>query len=528
MHELRSPATGGRPPRVKFPAGRRAPIDALRSRVSPSQPALHGLIQNGSSCTCGGGCPRCASAASSSAVVPIQRQPTISAPRDADEREADEVADQVMRFAEPALISPAAAAVQRQCAPCELEEQTTIRTMRTSSPNTDATLDTGAAVRAAGRGGAPLSNHLRAYFEPRFGHDFSGVRVHADGEAASAARGVQARAYTFGNDIVFGSGEYAPATQHGRRLLAHELVHVVQQGKGPLSLSRQPITPCDPSGCAAGPVPGSSSEFHDTPGTGVQDTRQRNAAAITGPTTSPAPNLTNFVKQELLPRDVTLYTGLMAKANIVVDLAHAAQTGAVSFPGSPGTINIPKSMEDEAADYMTKGPGFKANSIGGWSVADWKRATMMTFAHEFEHHRDWPGTPDIKAGRTNSAADTDAFKKELGDMDANLAMYSVQYDESVKQDGFNPGRVKTQAWIKNTLANGPGESLTGMITKLRCISPCDDVEKMVMRVFRWKLADSSLEKQRFLLMVLKTDPYVPLSKLAGQLLDQVDKGAPIP
>jgi hypothetical protein len=494
---------------AKVPAGKRTPLE--RSRVSPTQSTTpYEFTQRASSCACGGGCPRCASAAFS-AVASIQRGPAVSSPGDALEREADDVAEKVMRMAKPVP-----------------------RTGRTPSANTTtattagAALDTGAAVRAAAQGGAPLSEHVRSYFEPRFGHDFGDVRVHADGEAAIAARAVQARAYTFGSDIVFGAGEYAPATEQGRRLLAHELAHVVQQRNGVRSLARQPITPCDPSGCAAGPVAGSSSEFHNTPGTGVDATRQRNAAAISGPTTSPAPNLTNFVRQELLPRDTPLYTALMAKANIVVDLAHAAQTGAVSFPGSPGTINIPKSLEDQAADYMTKGPGFQANSIGGLSVQDWKRQTMMTFAHEFEHHRDWPATPEIKAGQTNSAADTRAFKKELGDMDANLAMYPVQYDESVKNDGFNPGRVKTQAWIKNVLANGPGESLKGMITKLRCISPCADVDTMVMRVFRWKLGDWSLEKQRFLLMVLKTDPYKPLSTLAGKLLDQVDTGAPIP
>ena len=75
-----------------------------------------------------------------------------------------------------------------------------------------------------------MPREARSYFEPRFGHDFSQVRVHADAEATSAARAVQARAYTFGRNIVFGDGEYAPETPAGRRLLAHELTHVVQQG----------------------------------------------------------------------------------------------------------------------------------------------------------------------------------------------------------------------------------------------------------------------------------------------------------
>ena len=71
---------------------------------------------------------------------------------------------------------------------------------------------------------------MRTFFEPRFERDFSQVRVHADAHAAESAQAVQALAYTVGSDIVFGAGQYAPATTAGQRLLAHELTHVVQQG----------------------------------------------------------------------------------------------------------------------------------------------------------------------------------------------------------------------------------------------------------------------------------------------------------
>jgi len=83
-------------------------------------------------------------------------------------------------------------------------------------------------------GGEPLSPPARSFFEPRFGHDFSRVRVFADSRSAEQARALHARAYTVGSNIVFGAGEYAPATDFGRRVLAHELTHVVQQsGAGP-------------------------------------------------------------------------------------------------------------------------------------------------------------------------------------------------------------------------------------------------------------------------------------------------------
>jgi hypothetical protein len=80
--------------------------------------------------------------------------------------------------------------------------------------------------------GAPLPSDLRSYFEPRLGKDLGQVRVHTDAAAANGARAVHARAYTSGNDIAFAAGQYAPTTPAGKRLIAHELAHVVQQHDG--------------------------------------------------------------------------------------------------------------------------------------------------------------------------------------------------------------------------------------------------------------------------------------------------------
>ena len=80
--------------------------------------------------------------------------------------------------------------------------------------------------------GQPLDTGTRAFMEPRFGHDFSNVRVHSDVRAAESARSVSALAYTVGKDVVFGTGQYAPNTTMGRKLLAHELTHTIQQPPG--------------------------------------------------------------------------------------------------------------------------------------------------------------------------------------------------------------------------------------------------------------------------------------------------------
>ncbi len=89
--------------------------------------------------------------------------------------------------------------------------------------------------------GQPLDPKTRAFMEPRFGHDFSRVRVHTDEKAAESARTLNALAYTAGRDVVFGTSQYAPETGTGQRALAHELMHVVQQQETePRSLS--PVT----------------------------------------------------------------------------------------------------------------------------------------------------------------------------------------------------------------------------------------------------------------------------------------------
>ena len=158
--------------------------------------------------------------------------PGVSSPGDASEREADAAADRVMRMATPEALGAGPVHLQRKCAGCEEEQKNQIQTRRAGPGDGGKGMDPGTAARVAERGGAPLSREARAFFEPRFGRDFSQVRVHTDGGAAEGARAVQARAYTMGRDIVFGTGQYAPDTEDGKRLLAHELSHVVQQGGG--------------------------------------------------------------------------------------------------------------------------------------------------------------------------------------------------------------------------------------------------------------------------------------------------------
>jgi hypothetical protein len=153
----------------------------------------------------------------------VQAKLTVSDPRDPYEREADRVADQVMRT--PDSPAHARCACGGTCPRC-----TAI--MPAAQPGTapDAPADLPAIVAQGTRGGgAALDSDTRAFMEARFGRDFGDTRVHADGDAAASVRTVGALAYTVGSDVVFGAGPYAPHAPEGRRLLAHELAHVVQQ-----------------------------------------------------------------------------------------------------------------------------------------------------------------------------------------------------------------------------------------------------------------------------------------------------------
>jgi hypothetical protein len=215
----------------------------------------------------------------------VQARLTVGAAGDRYEQEADRVADQVMSMPGPAVnaspgaqrqedealqAKPLAASItplaqrhageeeeiqaeplaQRQAEEEEEEVQTkplaqrqaeeeeeevqTKPSSQLSPADLQAGFEAGSEIEsrlAANKGGgSPLPDEVRATMEPRFGADFGGVRLHTGGEAAQLSRDLSAQAFTHGEDIYLGAGQYNPATSQGQRLLAHELTHVVQQG----------------------------------------------------------------------------------------------------------------------------------------------------------------------------------------------------------------------------------------------------------------------------------------------------------
>ena len=172
-----------------------------------------------------------------SALSILPESVPVSKPGDPEELEADRVAESVMRDGladggKSAGTTRAAVALRR------------VEAGDATSPASSA-----AVAAATSQTGEPLHAETKAFMEPRFGFDFSRVRVHADQTAAESARAVSARAYTLGDHVVFGAGEYAPQSPEGRRLIAHELTHVVQHDGVIGRLSREP------SGTAPAPAP---------------------------------------------------------------------------------------------------------------------------------------------------------------------------------------------------------------------------------------------------------------------------------
>ncbi len=157
----------------------------------------------------------------------------IAAPGDQYEQEADRVAEQVLRMPEPrfGMSGPAAPSDPKGNSPSGLVQRSHAFHSSESAQVPAVTPDIASGIRSLNGDGQKLSEADRDYFEPRFGHDLSQVRIHNGSYAADMASRINAKAFTFGRDIVFGPGQFQPGNRAGQRLLAHELTHVLQQDR---------------------------------------------------------------------------------------------------------------------------------------------------------------------------------------------------------------------------------------------------------------------------------------------------------
>lgn len=231
--------------------------------------------------------------------APLFFQPklTVNEPGDMHEQEADAMADRVMRMASdpsmelPGSFRPSFTPVQRKCAHCEEEEklqrfpaiqrkcehcgeempavqrtaliqrkcahceeeEKSLQRNESSTAAVSPSSQTESYIGSLNGKGSSLSQSERDFYEPKFGYDFSSVRLHTDTAAANSAKSLNAHAYTHGNNIVFGANQYQSDSTVSRKLMAHELTHVVQQNTGLArkKIQRQdaPSTPTALSSC---------------------------------------------------------------------------------------------------------------------------------------------------------------------------------------------------------------------------------------------------------------------------------------
>ncbi len=182
--------------------------------------------------------------------IAIQPKLKVSRPGDSYEQEADRAADEVMKMSSSSpesnaklSMSPANnAQLDRKCSGCQMNEEEGKEKLTVSRKPSSNSSDLEASDEIAEQinnirtsSGSLLDSSTREVMESRFGHDFSKVRIHTGEMAHRSANNVNALAYTIGDDIVFEEGQYQPDTSAGRRLLAHELTHVVQQSSNTAS-----------------------------------------------------------------------------------------------------------------------------------------------------------------------------------------------------------------------------------------------------------------------------------------------------
>lgn len=427
----------------------------------------------------------------------------VSHPADAHEQEADRLADRMMGGGtSQAVAGVATAVIQRKCASCSAENASEDRDeiQRKAAP-TGGSLGAGAAgpqpngggpgTIAAGPqavseavrdGGQALPAPTRAFFEQRLERDLAGVRVHTGAVAAASARALEARAYTLGNDIVFGTGEFAPDTSEGSRLLAHELVHVAQQASGDDVIRRACL-----SGATCASPSGSSSAF----GTAVESREDlaRKRRARMSPArqrasghAGPARQLEKLLEAEAPGLRSNIH-GLFIDQDMDPDVAASTEDCSEMVPPITGAtkpcVFVPAHLNQEALTFNTN-PA--AATIGGQAREGWRIDTVQTLVHEVQHVLyDAVSARPIPAGVSSCArADVD---HELSELNAIMSEFPTVF--SAVGAGAPPGDpavVRLNDWFRHSITN-PGESVRGILTTVRCKCSCPDADAFVRETF---------------------------------------------
>jgi hypothetical protein len=436
------------------------------SGLRPSQLLLQRACACGGAAKAGGKCSECSHEGSHIAI---------GSETDPLEHEADRVAEQITNTpAASASISPGPSGLSR----------------KSVAPPTGRTAPR--VVHEVLRSPAqPLDAATRAHFEPLVGHDLSPVRLHQGPRAAESAHAVDALAYTVGPDIVFGSGQYAPETAAGRRLLAHELVHVAQQGAAGGVLRR---APCRSAAQCKAPNPGDTGRFADKAAAqqAVNAAKLKGAPAGSAGAKSLARNGQRAAAVEALLSAAAIplapeVFGFFVNPSIG-DTAGAQVDACSAFPapgpaGAPATKNcvqVPEEMEDNA---KTLGAA-KALT----PKQERQRLDILSGAtHEMQHARfDDTQSPtigpeaDCNLGTTVfTGATGTVFSVEfyLSELSAITSEFQVFFQNTKTHPG--DAAKRSLEIEEEQQAFNADESILGCIRGLQCACSCATTDKFV-------------------------------------------------
>jgi uncharacterized protein DUF4157 len=378
--------------------------------------------------------------------------------------------------------------------------------------------------------GEPLRDPTRAAMEARFGHDFSHVRVHTNSTASQSTEAVDALAYTVGRDVVFRTGLYQPTTLEGRKLLAHELTHVVQQGRSDsVPLALQVGSSRDPreaeaqafANAAERPISATHGPAQRTPiapPNPAAVAELRRACLPAADCTAPRSTLTEFVaetekkpenitkaeKREKactkVPRDPSCTSdghGATATAlTAMLKSAYASRVGYVTgiyvhkdMPATWGAVTM------SCSDFMPPLPGGQctfvpdtleataklyqggAKTVGGLPRQDWLTRTIGTLTHETEHARFDTAAPlPEPSPAACKFADLEANLSELA---AHLSQMHVYYRAALalpEQGRFKRFYGMFDFWVRNG-----SEDIGGIVKELRCKCECADADHYISK-----------------------------------------------
>jgi hypothetical protein len=377
-----------------------------------------------------------------------------------------------------------------------------------------------------GSAGHPLEPAMRGDMEARFGHDFSRVRVHADAQAAVSAQAVGAAAYTVGRDVVFSAGRYAPGTEEGRSLIAHELTHVVQQAGSGQPSGELPVQPADhPAEREAergvvtarqGPAvqraclpaaectsqEGSLTDFvkqsESDPAYVARQARRKTAcsanpggsACIGDGHGARAQALTAFLSSAA-PGRLSLVTGIYVDKDIPVQYGAYTTACANSVPPISGgyCTFVPDWLESQAAAYNAPAT---SNTIGRWNRAEWRTMALTTLTHETEHARFLsPGVP------TQGLCDPTSFQWDLSELAALTAGFLVVYRRSWRKPP-EARRADLDDYFRWSVPiRRRSETIAGIVRFIRCQCECIDADAHIIRTVEfatqgWNSAELSV------------------------------------